>query len=82
MSKFHNKLAVEKAIVSYFQGNIARHQMNVNVMLNNPMGIHEHTDYIGAIEKELEAIAEYEDKLAVWKKLFPTTAADMEKDVD
>jgi hypothetical protein len=32
-------------------------------MLENPMAIHDHTDLMGAIEKELEIIAEYRDKI-------------------
>jgi hypothetical protein len=32
-------------------------------MLENPMAIHEHTDLLSAIEGELDAIAEYSDKL-------------------
>lgn len=44
--------------------------MNVEIMLNNPMAIHDHTDWIGAVEKEIAQIAEYEDKLAVLQKYF------------
>jgi hypothetical protein len=46
-----------------FQAGIDKHAMNVRIMMKNPMAIHEHTDYIGAIELELEKIAEYKDKL-------------------
>jgi hypothetical protein len=71
------KLAILTTLTSYFEGNIARHKMNINVMLNNPLAIHDHTDYIGAIEKELQAIAEYEDKLAVLKKHFKQYEYDL-----
>lgn len=46
-----------------FEANIEKHAMNVRIMLNNPMAIHDHTDYMGAIEQELGHIAEYKDKL-------------------
>jgi hypothetical protein len=46
-----------------FQAGIEKHTMNVLVMMNNPMAIHEHTDFMGAIELELGHIAEYKDKL-------------------
>ncbi len=46
-----------------FQAGIDKHAMNVRIMMKNPMAIHEHTDFIGAIEIELEKIAEYKDKL-------------------
>jgi predicted DNA-binding protein YlxM (UPF0122 family) len=44
--------------------------MNIEVMLNNPIAIPEHTDIMDAIEKELALIADYEDKLSVLKKYF------------
>jgi hypothetical protein len=44
--------------------------VNIEVMLNNPIGIHDHTDLTGAIEKELEVIAEYEEKLTTLNKYF------------
>jgi hypothetical protein len=39
-------------------------------MLNKPMAIHEHTDFMGAVELELAQIAEYEDKLEALIKYF------------
>lgn len=51
------------SLKAHFQGQIAKHTMNVKVMMNNPIAIHEHTDYITAIENELAQIAEYQDKL-------------------
>jgi len=44
--------------------------MNVEVYLNNPVGIGEHPDVMEAIEEELKAIAEYEDQLEVLEKYF------------
>jgi hypothetical protein len=46
-----------------FQAGIEKHAMNVRVMMNNPMAIHEHTDFMSAVELELAQIAEYKDKL-------------------
>lgn len=40
-----------------------RHVANVRVMLANPLAIHDHTDFIEAIIKELGHIAECTDKL-------------------
>jgi TusA-related sulfurtransferase len=53
-----------------FSANILKHKMNVEIMLNNPMAIHDHTDWMAAIEKEIAHIAEYEDKLEVVLKHF------------
>lgn len=47
----------------HFEAHIAKHKTNIEVMLANPIAIHDHTDFMGAIEDELAHIAEYEDKL-------------------
>lgn len=54
----------------YFESNIEKHRMNVEVMLNNPIAIHDHTDWMTAMEAEIAQIAEYEDKLEVINKYF------------
>ncbi len=59
-----------KTAESYFQSHIDKHRMNVEIMLNNPIAIHDHTNWMEAMEKEIASIAEYEDKLEVLKKHF------------
>jgi hypothetical protein len=54
---------IKMVLRKQFQANIDKHAVNVRVMMNNPMAIHEHTDFMGAIELELAQIAEYKDKL-------------------
>ena len=44
---------------AYFVSNIEKHRMNVEIMLNNPMAIHDHTDWMTAMEAEIAHIAEY-----------------------
>jgi hypothetical protein len=44
--------------------------MNIEVILNNPTAIHEHSDIMDAIEKEVAQIAEYHDKLEVMETYF------------
>ena len=56
---------------TYFISNIEKHRMNVEVMLGNPIAIHEHTDWMTAMEAEIAQIAEFEDKLEVINKHFP-----------
>lgn len=53
-----------------FLANIDKHKMNVEIMMRNPMGIHEHTAWMDAVEQELSHIAEYEDKLEALEKHF------------
>jgi hypothetical protein len=59
-----------EAARAYFESNIHKHRMNVEVMLNNPIAIHDHTDWMTAMEAEIAQIAEYEDKLEVLNKHF------------
>ena len=54
----------------HFEAHILKHKMNVDIMLANPMAIHDHTDLMGAIEKEIELIAEYQDKLEIMNTYF------------
>ncbi len=54
----------------HFKSHIEKHRMNVEVMLNTPLAIHDHTDWMTAMENEIAQIAEYEDKLEVIEKHF------------
>jgi hypothetical protein len=54
----------------HFESHILKHKMNIEVMLDNPIAIPEHTDIMDAIEKELAIIAEYDDKLEMLNKYF------------
>jgi hypothetical protein len=58
------------ALEANFSAQILKHKMNVEIMLNNPMAIHDHTDWMSAVEIEISRIAEYEDKLEVLQKYF------------
>ena len=58
------------ALLAHAQGDIQKHKMNVEVYLNNPVGIGEHSDIMEAIENELNMIAKYEDQVEVLKKYF------------
>ena len=54
-----------------FEGEIEKHRMNVENLLQNTVGVAEHPDIMETIEKELAVIAEYDDKLSVLNKYFP-----------
>jgi hypothetical protein len=59
-----------EALAAQFQSHIVKHKMNVEIMLTNPIAIHDHTDWMTAVEAEIAQIAEYEDKLEVISKYF------------
>ena len=57
-----------RALVSHAQGEINYHKANIDVYLNNPVGIGEHPDIMGAITEELDKIARYQDQIDVIEK--------------
>jgi hypothetical protein len=61
---------IVNALKAHFEAHILKHKINIDIMLNNPMAIHEHTDFMEAVELELAQIAEYEDKLEALNKYF------------
>ena len=48
-------------------GHIKKHKVNIEVYLENPAGIGEHSDIIEAIETELEEMAKYHDQIEMLK---------------
>ena len=59
-----------EASKEHFLSHIAKHRMNVEVMLKNPTAIPEHSDIMEAIEKEVAKMAEYQDKLELMERYF------------
>jgi histidinol phosphatase-like PHP family hydrolase len=64
-----NKLL--QAVKSHAQGHIDKHIANVEVYLNQSVGIGEHSNIIEAIEMELEEISKYQDQIDILEKYFP-----------
>jgi hypothetical protein len=61
---------IKESLMAHAEGHIKKHTANVEIYLNNSMGIGEHSDILETIEKELEAIAKYDDQLHVLRKYF------------
>ena len=59
-----------EAVRAHAQGHIDKHKMNVEVLMQKPVGIGEHGDVLTEIEKELKIIAEYDDQLEMLNKYF------------
>ena len=66
----HMRNQIVSALLAHAQGDIQKHKMNVEVYLNNAVGIGEHSNVMEAIEEELNMIAKYEDQISVIKKHF------------
>ena len=59
-----------KASELHFKAHIEKHRINVENLLENGVGVAEHSDIMETIEKELEIMAEYDDKLSILNKYF------------
>ena len=59
-----------KASELHFKAHIEKHRVNIENLLEKGVGVAEHPDIMDTIEKELEIIAEYDDKLSVLDKYF------------
>lgn len=53
---------------SYYVGNINKHLANIEVYMKNPTGVGEHSDVVETIDKEMDQLATYDDKLNVVMK--------------
>ena len=59
-----------RALLAHAQGDIQKHVANVEVYLTNPAGIGEHSDIQESLDKEIEKIAQFDDRLAMIQKYF------------
>ena len=77
----HMREQILRALIAHAQGDIAKHKANVEVYLEHPAGVGEHTDILESIEKELDTIAKYRDQIDVIKKYFMSsqTLSDIDR---
>ena len=66
----HMREQILRALIAHAQGDIAKHKANIEIYLEHPAGVGEHTDILESIEKELDAIAKYDDQIEVLNKHF------------
>jgi len=66
----HMREQLIRAVLAHAQGEIEKHKANVNVYLEHPAGIGEHSDITEAIQEELDKIARYHDQLEVVNHYF------------
>ena len=68
------------ALKSYYVGNINKHLSNIEVYLRQPVGAGEHSDIVETIDKELEKVSMYDDKLMmVIKYLEPRKEEEVDE---
>ena len=66
----HMREQLLKAILAHANGEIQKHKANVEVYLEHPAGIGEHSDITEAIGVELDKISRYHDQIEVINKYF------------
>ena len=59
------------SLVKKYKGEIAEARANILIYLNNPAGIGEHPDVLAAIDTQVEAMANGQEKLDALQKLQP-----------
>ena len=64
--------SIVSALKKKLEGDIERSKCNINVYLNQSVGIGEHIDIVETVEKELTKLAEAEDKLETLINNFST----------
>jgi hypothetical protein len=57
-----------KSQIAYYNGLIAK--QNVEIYLNQPVGIGEHSDVMGTIDGEINAIAQAHEKIEIINHYF------------
>ena len=57
-----------KALLAHANGEIQIHLANVEIYLNNPVGIGEHSDVTKSIQEELDKVARWHDQIEVIQK--------------
>ena len=70
MGQLHMREQLLRAMLAHAQGEIAKHKANVEVYLEHPAGIGEHSDITEAIGQELDKISRYHDQVEVINKYF------------
>ena len=61
------------AVIANAEGNLAVHKTNVEVYLQNPVGIGEHSDIVEAVIAEVEKMAHWQDVIDIIDEHFEET---------
>ena len=58
------------ALVKQYEAEMAAARANIDVYLNNPVGIGEHPDLVAAVDSEMAKIATARDKLNTLREVW------------
>ena len=60
------------ALVKKYEAEMAAAEANIEVYMDNPVGIGEHPDLVAAVDSEMSKIATARDKLNTLKEIWET----------
>ena len=63
------KEKIKEAIKKHAEGNIAKAKTNVEIFLNNPVGVATHIDSVERVTKELKTIADNKEIIETLKDI-------------
>ena len=64
------RMRMIKALIKHAEANLVKHRINVQIFLDNPSGVAEHSDYLETIQKEIDMMSHYEDQIHTIEKYF------------
>ena len=70
---------IKHTLTSYFTGQKARHEQNVKILMQGPVGVAEHPDVMQTIEEELGRMAHYDDVLKMLNEVTSNGLSDQLK---
>ena len=72
------KTTIYDALWSYFKGQLEKHRANIQIHIDNPTGVAEHSDHMETLEKEIGLMAEYDEKIDILERYFKGRVKDKE----
>ena len=67
------KKVILNALRAYYTGENAKHKANIEIFLENGVGVGDHPDVMETISAEVMKVAEFEDALMVLDQHFNTS---------
>jgi hypothetical protein len=64
------KEIIKNGLIKHYEGVIALASGNIQIYMNQSVGIGEHIDILEAVDKDLEKIAAAQDKIEMLQKYF------------
>lgn len=69
MSTLHRN-NILRALKKYYESQIEFHKVNLDILLDNTVGVAEHADVMNTVDTEIAKIAEWEEKLQILSKHY------------